>query len=169
MNFLWIRSTCDCYSYKIVFKKSTVWFLQDIVNTIIKHCSPRFFSIGLPGATMLILDFIIAAARVTDCSSLNVRNAEAPSCAVLFAIIQFTCLHSKSWHKDVMFPLSSFLFAFCLHPSPSSFPGSQSRGPDSARIAGVFSQLVRGASSPPSHHSGGGAYQVPWCQGRWKK
>uniref|UniRef100_A0A669F722 Ral GTPase activating protein catalytic subunit alpha 1 n=1 Tax=Oreochromis niloticus TaxID=8128 RepID=A0A669F722_ORENI len=38
---------------------------QDIVNTIIKHCSPRFFSIGLPGATMLILDFIIAASRVT--------------------------------------------------------------------------------------------------------
>uniref|UniRef100_A0A665WFY7 Ral GTPase activating protein, alpha subunit 1 (catalytic) n=1 Tax=Echeneis naucrates TaxID=173247 RepID=A0A665WFY7_ECHNA len=44
---------------------------QDIVNTIIKHCSPRFFSIGLPGATMLILDFIIAASRVTACSSLN--------------------------------------------------------------------------------------------------
>uniref|UniRef100_A0A7N6B7C5 Rap-GAP domain-containing protein n=1 Tax=Anabas testudineus TaxID=64144 RepID=A0A7N6B7C5_ANATE len=44
---------------------------QDIVNTIIKHCSPRFFSIGLPGATMLILDFIIAASRVTTCSSLN--------------------------------------------------------------------------------------------------
>uniref|UniRef100_A0A8C6PTJ2 Ral GTPase activating protein catalytic subunit alpha 1 n=1 Tax=Nothobranchius furzeri TaxID=105023 RepID=A0A8C6PTJ2_NOTFU len=44
---------------------------QDIVNTIIKHCSPRFFSIGLPGATMLMLDFIVAAARVTACSSLN--------------------------------------------------------------------------------------------------
>ncbi|XP_071389104.1 ral GTPase-activating protein subunit alpha-1 [Centroberyx affinis] len=50
---------------------------QDIVNTIIKHCSPRFFSIGLPGATMLILDFIIAAARVTDCSSLNAPRVEA--------------------------------------------------------------------------------------------
>lgn len=48
---------------------------QDIVNTIIKHCSPRFFSIGLPGATMLILDFIFAASRVTACSSLNVRHA----------------------------------------------------------------------------------------------
>ncbi|KAM4624859.1 ral GTPase-activating protein subunit alpha-1 [Polymixia lowei] len=50
---------------------------QDIVNTIIKHCSPRFFSIGLPGATMLILDFIIAAARVTACSSLNAPRVEA--------------------------------------------------------------------------------------------
>uniref|UniRef100_A0A7N9AZU1 Ral GTPase activating protein catalytic subunit alpha 1 n=1 Tax=Mastacembelus armatus TaxID=205130 RepID=A0A7N9AZU1_9TELE len=50
---------------------------QDIVNTIIKHCSPRFFSIGLPGATMLILDFIIAASRVTSCSSLNAPRVEA--------------------------------------------------------------------------------------------
>ncbi|XP_042356245.1 ral GTPase-activating protein subunit alpha-1 isoform X5 [Plectropomus leopardus] len=50
---------------------------QDIVNTIIKHCSPKFFSIGLPGATMLILDFIIAASRVTACSSLNAPRVEA--------------------------------------------------------------------------------------------
>ncbi|XP_074548013.1 ral GTPase-activating protein subunit alpha-1 isoform X2 [Halichoeres trimaculatus] len=50
---------------------------QDIVNTIIKHCSPRFFSIGLPGATMLILDFIIAASRVTGCTSLNAPRVEA--------------------------------------------------------------------------------------------
>uniref|UniRef100_A0A3B4A198 Rap-GAP domain-containing protein n=1 Tax=Periophthalmus magnuspinnatus TaxID=409849 RepID=A0A3B4A198_9GOBI len=51
--------------------------MQDIVNTIIKHCSPRFFSIGLPGATMLIIDFIIAASRVTACSSLNAPRVEA--------------------------------------------------------------------------------------------
>ncbi|KAK7905267.1 hypothetical protein WMY93_017874 [Mugilogobius chulae] len=50
---------------------------QDIVNTIIKHCSPRFFSIGLPGGTMLIIDFIIAASRVTACSSLNAPRVEA--------------------------------------------------------------------------------------------
>lgn len=57
-------------------KKCLACFAQDIVNTIIKHCSPRFFSIGLPGATMLILDFIIAASKVTACSSLNVRHME---------------------------------------------------------------------------------------------
>uniref|UniRef100_A0AAQ4S7F1 Ral GTPase activating protein catalytic subunit alpha 1 n=1 Tax=Gasterosteus aculeatus aculeatus TaxID=481459 RepID=A0AAQ4S7F1_GASAC len=50
---------------------------QDIVNTIIKHCSPRFFSIGLPGATMLILDFILAASKVTACLSLNAPRVEA--------------------------------------------------------------------------------------------
>uniref|UniRef100_A0A8C2XS74 Ral GTPase activating protein catalytic subunit alpha 1 n=1 Tax=Cyclopterus lumpus TaxID=8103 RepID=A0A8C2XS74_CYCLU len=56
---------------------------QDIVNTIIKHCSPRFFSIGLPGATMLILDFIIAASRVTACSSLNVSSSALGSSVVV--------------------------------------------------------------------------------------
>ncbi|XP_048455661.1 ral GTPase-activating protein subunit alpha-1-like isoform X1 [Rhincodon typus] len=50
---------------------------QDIVNTIIKHCSPRFFSIGLPGATMLIWDFIVAASKVTFSSSLNAPRVEA--------------------------------------------------------------------------------------------
>ncbi|XP_067895383.1 ral GTPase-activating protein subunit alpha-1 isoform X5 [Heterodontus francisci] len=50
---------------------------QDIVNTIIKHCSPKFFSIGLPGATMLIWDFIVAANKVTFSSSLNAPRVEA--------------------------------------------------------------------------------------------
>lgn len=45
---------------------------KDIVNTIIKHCSPQFFSLGLPGATMLIMDFIVAAGRVAASSFLNV-------------------------------------------------------------------------------------------------
>uniref|UniRef100_A0A669PR41 Ral GTPase activating protein catalytic subunit alpha 1 n=1 Tax=Phasianus colchicus TaxID=9054 RepID=A0A669PR41_PHACC len=44
---------------------------QDIVNTIIKHCSPQFFSLSLPGATMLIMDFIVAAGRVAASSFLN--------------------------------------------------------------------------------------------------
>ncbi|XP_074441280.1 ral GTPase-activating protein subunit alpha-1 isoform X14 [Larus michahellis] len=50
---------------------------QDIVNTIIKHCSPQFFSLGLPGATMLIMDFIVAAGRVAASSFLNAPRVEA--------------------------------------------------------------------------------------------
>ncbi|XP_054828937.1 ral GTPase-activating protein subunit alpha-1 isoform X4 [Eublepharis macularius] len=50
---------------------------QDIVNTIIKHCSPQFFSLGLPGATTLIMDFIIAAGRVAASSFLNAPRVEA--------------------------------------------------------------------------------------------
>ncbi|XP_060118563.1 ral GTPase-activating protein subunit alpha-1 isoform X10 [Heteronotia binoei] len=50
---------------------------QDIVNTIIKHCSPQFFSLGLPGATTLVMDFIIAAGRVAASSFLNAPRVEA--------------------------------------------------------------------------------------------
>ncbi|XP_049468840.1 ral GTPase-activating protein subunit alpha-1 isoform X2 [Panthera uncia] len=50
---------------------------QDIVNTIIKHCSPQFFSLGLPGATMLIMDFIVAAGRVASSAFLNAPRVEA--------------------------------------------------------------------------------------------
>ncbi|KAM7109780.1 ral GTPase-activating protein subunit alpha-1 isoform 2-T2 [Ciconia maguari] len=50
---------------------------QDIVNTIIKHCSPQFFSLGLPGATMLVMDFIVAAGRVAASSFLNAPRVEA--------------------------------------------------------------------------------------------
>nr|AEL88640.1 GTPase-activating Rap/RanGAP domain-like 1 protein transcript variant 1 [Gallus gallus] len=50
---------------------------QDIVNTIIKHCSPQFFSLSLPGATMLIMDFIVAAGRVAASSFPNAPRVEA--------------------------------------------------------------------------------------------
>ncbi|XP_041122877.1 ral GTPase-activating protein subunit alpha-1-like isoform X9 [Polyodon spathula] len=66
---------------------------QDIVNTIIKHCSPRFFSIGLPGATMLILDFIIAASRVTTSSSLNAPRVEAQ--VLLGSLVCFPNLYEE--------------------------------------------------------------------------
>lgn len=66
------------------------WSAQDIVNTIIKHCSPKFFSIGLPGATMLILDFIIAASKVNACSSLNVGYLN--TCHFHGVVFQLYCL-----------------------------------------------------------------------------
>ncbi|XP_066034103.1 ral GTPase-activating protein subunit alpha-2 isoform X2 [Chamaea fasciata] len=46
---------------------------QDILNIVIKHCPPWFFFLGLPGFTMLIGDFLGAAARV-----LSVDVPEAP-------------------------------------------------------------------------------------------
>ncbi|NXB76640.1 RGPA2 protein, partial [Donacobius atricapilla] len=46
---------------------------QDILNIVIKHCPPWFFFLGLPGFTMLIGDFLGAAARV-----LSVDMPEAP-------------------------------------------------------------------------------------------
>jgi hypothetical protein len=43
--------------------------LQDILNTMIRSCSPRFFFLGLPGFSMLVGDFITAAARVLNTDS----------------------------------------------------------------------------------------------------
>ncbi|NWX88950.1 RGPA2 protein, partial [Nothoprocta pentlandii] len=50
---------------------------QDILNTVVKHCSPAFFFLGLPGFTMLMGDFITAAARVLSTDTLEAPRAEA--------------------------------------------------------------------------------------------
>ncbi|XP_012583544.1 PREDICTED: ral GTPase-activating protein subunit alpha-2 [Condylura cristata] len=50
---------------------------QDILNTIIRHCPPRFFSLGLPGFSMLVGDFITAAARVLSTDMLAAPRSEA--------------------------------------------------------------------------------------------
>ncbi|NXE96653.1 RGPA2 protein, partial [Menura novaehollandiae] len=60
---------------------------QDILNTVIKHCPPWFFFLGLPGFTMLIGDFVGAAARV-----LGMDTPEAPRCeahTILGALVCF--------------------------------------------------------------------------------
>ncbi|XP_023575882.1 ral GTPase-activating protein subunit alpha-2 isoform X2 [Octodon degus] len=50
---------------------------QDILNIIIRHCPPRFFSLGLPGFSMLVGDFITAAARVLSTDMLAAPRSEA--------------------------------------------------------------------------------------------
>ncbi|XP_039072543.1 ral GTPase-activating protein subunit alpha-2 isoform X3 [Hyaena hyaena] len=50
---------------------------QDILNTIIRHCPPRFFSLGLPGFSMLVGDFITAAARVLSTDTPAAPHSEA--------------------------------------------------------------------------------------------
>uniref|UniRef100_A0A8D0H107 Ral GTPase activating protein catalytic subunit alpha 1 n=1 Tax=Sphenodon punctatus TaxID=8508 RepID=A0A8D0H107_SPHPU len=75
---------------------------QDIVNTIIKHCSPQFFSLGLPGATMLIMDFIIAAERVAASSFLNSPRVEAQ--VLLGSLVCFPNLYCElpSLHRNTL-------------------------------------------------------------------
>lgn len=76
----YFRPLLNTCFFSFIFHLDSCWyssffsfsFCEDIVNTIIKHCSPQFFSLGLPGATMLIMDFIVAAGRVAASSFLNV-------------------------------------------------------------------------------------------------
>ncbi|KFP83986.1 Ral GTPase-activating protein subunit alpha-2, partial [Acanthisitta chloris] len=60
---------------------------QDILNTVIKHCPPWFFFLGLPGFTMLIGDFIQAAARVLSTDTLEAPRSEAHT--ILGALVCF--------------------------------------------------------------------------------
>ncbi|RMC08055.1 hypothetical protein DUI87_15528 [Hirundo rustica rustica] len=50
---------------------------QDILNIVIKHCPPWFFFLGLPGFTMLIEDFLGAAARVLSADVPEAPRSEA--------------------------------------------------------------------------------------------
>ncbi|TRZ11305.1 hypothetical protein HGM15179_015823 [Zosterops borbonicus] len=60
---------------------------QDILNIVIKHCPPWFFFLGLPGFTMLIGDFLGAAARVLSTDMPEAPRSEAHT--ILGALVCF--------------------------------------------------------------------------------
>uniref|UniRef100_A0A665VIQ1 Ral GTPase activating protein, alpha subunit 2 (catalytic) n=1 Tax=Echeneis naucrates TaxID=173247 RepID=A0A665VIQ1_ECHNA len=64
---------------------------QDVLNTIIRSCSPRFFFLGLPGFTMLLGDFITAAACVLSSISPEAPRMEAQT--VLGSLVCFPNLY----------------------------------------------------------------------------
>ncbi|XP_069806445.1 ral GTPase-activating protein subunit alpha-1 isoform X2 [Dendropsophus ebraccatus] len=104
---------------------------QDIVNTIIKHCSPQFFSLGLPGATLLIMDFIIAAGRVAASPSLNAPRVEAQ--VLLGSLVCFPNLYQE-------LP--------ALHPSSSEIAISQFTDVKELIIKTVLSSAREEPSGP---------------------
>ncbi|KAM4625333.1 ral GTPase-activating protein subunit alpha-2 [Polymixia lowei] len=64
---------------------------QDVLNTMIRSCSPRFFFLGLPGFTMLVGDFITAAARILSSDSSEAPRTEAQT--VLGSLVCFPNLY----------------------------------------------------------------------------
>ncbi|XP_041468944.1 ral GTPase-activating protein subunit alpha-1-like isoform X2 [Lytechinus variegatus] len=52
---------------------------QDVINTIVQYSAPDFFHCDLPGATLLILDFIQAANMITANIDLDAPRIEALS------------------------------------------------------------------------------------------
>ncbi|XP_072361771.1 ral GTPase-activating protein subunit alpha-2 isoform X6 [Scyliorhinus torazame] len=50
---------------------------QDVLNMLTKHCSPRFFLLGLPGFTMMVGDFITVATQVLNSDMLDAPRYEA--------------------------------------------------------------------------------------------
>ncbi|PIO37497.1 hypothetical protein AB205_0000690 [Aquarana catesbeiana] len=106
---------------------------QDIVNTIIKHCSPQFFSLGLPGATLLIMDFIVAAGRVAASPSLNAPRVEAQ--VLLGSLVCFPNLYQE-------LP--------ALHPGSSEIVMSQFTDVKELTIKTVLSSAREEPSGPAS-------------------
>uniref|UniRef100_A0A3B3X6W0 Rap-GAP domain-containing protein n=1 Tax=Poecilia mexicana TaxID=48701 RepID=A0A3B3X6W0_9TELE len=79
---------------------------QDVLNTIVRSCSPRFFFLGLPGFTMLLGDFITAAARVLSSDSKEAPRIEAQT--ILGSLVcfpnlylQIPVLHSVPGSNDI--------------------------------------------------------------------
>ncbi|XP_042904592.1 ral GTPase-activating protein subunit alpha-1 [Parasteatoda tepidariorum] len=67
---------------------------QDMINTIVKYCGPNFFSIGLPGSTLLVMDFIYAADTVISSSDIKgVPRTEAIS--ILGALLSLTNVYKE--------------------------------------------------------------------------
>ncbi|KFO90124.1 Ral GTPase-activating protein subunit alpha-2, partial [Buceros rhinoceros silvestris] len=66
---------------------------QDILNTVIKHCPPWFFFLALPGFTMLIGDFITAAARVLSTDTLEAPRSEAHT--ILGSLVCFPNIYQE--------------------------------------------------------------------------
>lgn len=46
-------------------------FFKDTINTLVRYCGPRFFSVPLPGSTMMILDFVHAANTIASTTDLK--------------------------------------------------------------------------------------------------
>ncbi|XP_054712928.1 LOW QUALITY PROTEIN: ral GTPase-activating protein subunit alpha-1-like [Uloborus diversus] len=84
---------------------------QDIINTIVKSCGPNFFSVGLPGCTLLIMDFIYAADTVISSSDVNgVPRTEAMS--ILGALL---CLPNIYKEISTLQPSSTELFTIACN------------------------------------------------------
>ncbi|XP_071594846.1 ral GTPase-activating protein subunit alpha-2 isoform X4 [Heliangelus exortis] len=66
---------------------------QDILNTVIRHCPPWFFFLGLPGFTVLIGDFISAAARVLSSDVLEAPRSEAHT--ILGSLVCFPNIYQE--------------------------------------------------------------------------
>ncbi|KAF5909698.1 ral GTPase-activating protein subunit alpha-2 isoform X1, partial [Clarias magur] len=66
---------------------------QDVLNTMIRWCSPRFFFLGMPGFTTLVRDFITAAARVLTSESTESPRIEAQT--VLGSLVCFPNLYQQ--------------------------------------------------------------------------
>lgn len=66
---------------------------QDVMNTVVRSCSSRFFFLGLPGFTLLIGDFISAAACILSSPSSEAPRVEAQT--ILGSLVCFPNIYHQ--------------------------------------------------------------------------
>ncbi|XP_067845506.1 ral GTPase-activating protein subunit alpha-2 isoform X3 [Heptranchias perlo] len=74
---------------------------QDVLNILTKHCSPRFFFLGLPGFTMMVGDFITVATQV-----LNSDMLDAPRCEAQILLGSLVCFPNLYQQMPLLQPVS---------------------------------------------------------------
>ncbi|XP_072437513.1 ral GTPase-activating protein subunit alpha-2 isoform X1 [Chiloscyllium punctatum] len=74
---------------------------QDVLNVLTKHCSPRFFLIGLPGFTMMVGDFITVATQV-----LNSDMVDAPRYEAQILLGSLVCFPNLYQQMSLLQPVS---------------------------------------------------------------
>nr|XP_032804203.1 ral GTPase-activating protein subunit alpha-1-like isoform X3 [Petromyzon marinus] len=66
---------------------------QDVLSVVMRNCSPHFFSLGLPGSSMLLWDFLLAASRIATSQSSQAPRAETQS--LLGSLVCFPNLYGE--------------------------------------------------------------------------
>ncbi|XP_068249956.1 ral GTPase-activating protein subunit alpha-2 isoform X1 [Palaemon carinicauda] len=66
---------------------------QEIINTLVSECSPNFFSLGLPGASMLTLDFIFATNTVITSPDTKVQSPRLDALSLLGSLLPLSSLY----------------------------------------------------------------------------
>ncbi|XP_054153111.1 ral GTPase-activating protein subunit alpha-1-like isoform X2 [Oppia nitens] len=63
--------------FYLTLSQGLISYDMEITSTLIKYCSPKFFSIGLPGSSCLLFDFINAANSIVSSQESKLPRGEA--------------------------------------------------------------------------------------------
>ncbi|XP_050708752.1 ral GTPase-activating protein subunit alpha-2-like isoform X3 [Eriocheir sinensis] len=66
---------------------------QEVINTLVAECGPSFFSLGLPGSSMLTLDFIFATNTVITSTDAKIQSPKMEALSLLGSLLPLSSLY----------------------------------------------------------------------------
>ncbi|MPC07518.1 Ral GTPase-activating protein subunit alpha-2 [Portunus trituberculatus] len=66
---------------------------QEVINTLVAECGPSFFSLGLPGSSMLTLDFIFATNTVITSVDPKIQSPKMEALSLLGSLLPLSSLY----------------------------------------------------------------------------